>query len=364
MSEKLVTAITDLLKERVYFPDYPRYVFFCVYVLYTHVYEVFDQTPYIGIFGPHASGKSRLADVLEGLCFKATQTCDITSAALFRSVDQEKGTIIIDEGLHSQNRSDNLNRILRSGYRRNGRVKCCDPGGSIASFSTYCPKVLVDINEPSEPALSSRVISMFMTRSPYRMKRFPDSESQPVFRSTTNLIKEFWEENRPALSEMNRLSDGFDDFLNRDEELWAPLLIVSQLLDSKFDKPFFSETMFSLAQKSIDSKKRSEMENNLDLQILEGTRAFIEHPKTGPVQGQENLYVAFQIRDFIKNRWDLRGLSTKKVVQTLKLYNVCGERKRPHILLSGISQPVCYPIDTKILSEITEKYFDGGEIKC
>jgi len=70
-----------------------------------------------------------------------------------------------------------------------------------------------------------------------------------------------------------------------------------------------------------------------------------------------------QIRDFVKSRWDLTGLSMKKVVQTLKLYSVCGERQRPHILLSGISQPVCYPIDTKTLSEITEKYFDGGETK-
>lgn len=358
MTKKVVRTVIDLLKERVYFPDFLRYVFLCVYVLYTHVYDVFDQTPYIGVFGPHGSGKSRLGDILEGLCFRATQTCDTTSAALFRSVDQEKGTVIIDEGLHNQNRSDSLNRILRSGYRRNGRVKCCDPGGSIASFSTYCPKVIVDINEPGDPALLSRIISIFMTRAPHRMKRFRDSESQVVFRTAKGLINAFWEENRSALSEMNRLSQGFDDILNRDEELWTPLLIVSQLLDSTLDKPFFFEKMLCLAHKVIDSKKRSELENNLDLQILEGTRAFIEDKETKPLK--VSLYIAFQIRDFIRKRWDLRGLSTKKVVQTLKLYSVCGERKRPRILLSGISQPACYPIDTKTLSEITEKYFDGG----
>lgn len=361
MTKKVVRTVIDLLKERVYFPDFLLYVFFCVYVLYTHVYDVFDQTPYIGIFGPYGSGKSRLGDVLEGLCFRATQTSDITSAALFRSVDQERGTIIIDEGLHNQNRSDTLNRILRSGYRRNGRVKCCDPGGSIASFSTYCPKAIADINEPGDPALSSRIISIFMTHAPHRMKRFRDSESQDAFRTAKELINTFWEENRPNLSEMNRLSPGFEDFLNRDEELWTPLLIVSQLLDSTLDKPFFFENMLSLAHRLIDSKKRNELENNLDAQILEATRAFTEDKGSEPVIG--NLYVAFQIRDFIRKRWDLRGLSTKKVVQTLKLYHVCGERKRPHILLSGINQPVCYPIDTQKLSEITEKYFDGGERK-
>jgi hypothetical protein len=240
-------------------------------------------------------------------------------------------------------------------------VKCCDPGGSIASFSTYCPKVIVDINEPSEPALSSRIISIFMTRSPHRMKRFRDSESQAAFLTAKELINAFWNENRVRLSEMNRLSQGFDDFLNRDEELWTPLLMVSQLLDSSLDQPFFFEKMLRIAHKLIDSKKRSELENNLDLQILEGTRAFIEDNGTKSLKG--GLYVVFQIRDFVKKRWDLTGLSMKKVVQTLKLYSVCGERQRPRILLSGISQPVCYPIDTDTLSEITEKYFDGGQTK-
>jgi hypothetical protein len=195
-----------------------------------------------------------------------------------------------------------------------------------------------------------------MTHAPHRLKRFRDSESQAAFRSVKELINAFWEVNRPDLFEMNRLSPGFEELLNRDEELWTPLLIVSQLLDSTLDKPFFFEKMLSLAHRLIDSKKRNELENNLDAQILEGTRAFTEDKE--PVTG--NLYVAFQIRDFIRKRWDLRGLSTKKVVQTLKLYRVCGERKRPHILLSGINQPVCYPIDTKTLSEITQKYLDGG----
>ena len=358
MAKKLVRTLLDLFKNRIYFHDFLLNIFFIVYVIYTHVYDEFDQTPYIGIFGPYGSGKSRLGDVLEGLCFKATQTCDITSAALFRSVAQERGTIIIDEGLHNESRFDSLNRILRSGYKRNGRVKCCEPGGIVVAFPTFCPKVIINISEPNDPALSSRIIAIYMTRSPHRLQRFLDSEAQKEFTVATDLIETFWKQNRQSLSEHYKSSKGFDDFLNRDEELWTPLLTVSEFLDSLLGGTFFFDKMLCLAHRSIDSKKREELENNLDLQILEGTRASIEDPHSQKFQG--NLYAAVQIRDFIRKRWDLSGLSTKKVVQTLKLYQVCGKRQRPHSSLSSPSQPACYSIDKDRLDETLREHLDGG----
>jgi len=361
MPKELVTTLNNLFERRIYFSDSLFHIFFTVYVIYSHVYDVFNRTPYPGIFGPPDSGKTCLGDLLEGLCFKGTQTSDITSAALYRFVDQEKGTIIIDEGLHNESRFDTLNRILRSGYRRKGRVICCEPGGSIAFFSTFCPKAIIDKTEPSDAALSSRIISVRMTQSPHFIPNLPDSEAQIEFENAKDLITKFWKENRQALSEDCKSPQRFDELLNRDAELWTPLLIVSAFLDSQLSRSFFLENMLSLARKSIHSKRRDDLENNLDLQILEATRAFTEDPRTEAIL--RDLYVASQIRDFIENRWDLRGLSTKKVVQTLKLYHLCGERKRPHVLLSGINQPVCYSIDTQRLSEITQKYFDGGERK-
>jgi hypothetical protein len=358
MAKKVVKTLFDLFKKRIYFPDFLLNIFFVVYVIYTHVYDEFDRTPYIGIFGPHDSGKSRMGDFLEGLCFKGNQTSDITAAALFRSVAQERGTIIIDEGLHNESRFDSLNRILRSGYKKNGRVKCCEPGGIVVAYPTFCPKVIINTSEPNDQALSSRIIAIYMTRSPHRLERFLDSEAQNEFTAARGLITTFWEKNLQSLSEHYKSSKGFDAFLNRDEELWTPLLIVSEFLDSLLGEDFFLKQMLLLAHKLMDSKKREELENSLDLQIIEGTLAYMDDPNTNPIKG--NLYEAFEIRNFVRKRWNLTGLSTKKVVQTLKLYQVRGDRERPHILER---QPVCYSIDRKRLFEIIEKYLDGGERK-
>jgi hypothetical protein len=361
MAKTILSNLDDLFKKHIYFSDPILYTFFTVYVVYTYFYDLFDQTPYIGIFGPPDSGKSRLGDLLEGVCFEATLTSDITSAALYRFVDQKRGTLIIDEGLHASNKFDPLNRVLRSGYRRNGRVICCEPGGTFGIFQTYCPKVLIDNYEPDDRPLFSRLISMCMTPSPDPLQKFLYSEVQEEFREAKNLLEDFSSKNRQDLWEKNKSSTGFDGFSNRQGELYGPLFVVSEFLESAIGEPFLFEQMLLLATRLINSKRINELESNIDLQILEGTRAFVEDPNIETIQG--NLYVAFQIRDYIRKRWDFPRLSTKKVVQTLGHYHVRGKRERPHVFLGGIKQPVCYPIDTPRLSEITEKYFDGGERK-
>lgn len=278
MAKELLRTLKGLLKKQIFFSDFLLYILLTVYAIYTHVYDIFDRTPYLGIFGPKNSGKTCLGDFLEGVCFKGTQASDITSAALYRFVHQEKGTIIIDEGLHNESRFDPLNRILRSGYRRKGRVICCEPGPTIATFSTFCPKIIIDKTEPNDTALSSRIISIHMVRSPVPLERLLDSEAQIEFKKSRELITKFWENNRQALLEHYKSSQRFDEFLNRDGELWTPLLTVSSFLDSLLKSSYFLENMLSLARKLIDSKKRDELENNWELQILDGTRAFIEDP--------------------------------------------------------------------------------------
>ena len=74
---------------------------------------------------------------MQGLCFQPFNTSDISEAALFRTIaiGQALGgiTMIIDEAdsLSNPKRQDILHRVLRSGYRSNGNVVRCAPGGGI-----------------------------------------------------------------------------------------------------------------------------------------------------------------------------------------------------------------------------------------
>ena len=328
MAKTILSSLVNLFQRYIYFTDPLLYIFFPVYVVYTYFYDLFDQTPYIGIFGPPDSGKSRLGDLLEGTCFEATFTSDITSAALYRFVDRKKGTLIIDEGVHASNKFDPLNRVLRSGYRSNGRVICCEPGGAPVHFQTYCPKVLIDNFEPDDRPLFSRFISIRMTPAPNPLQRFLYSEAQAEFKEAKNLLEAFRSENRQALRERIKSSAGFDGFSNRQGELYGPLLTISEFMGSLLGKPLLFEKMLLLANRLTHLKRIDELENNVDLQIFEGTHVFAD--KTKPAKG--DLYVAFQIRNSIQKRWDIPRLSLKKVIKTLRSHGILGKRERPRLL--------------------------------
>lgn len=362
MTKTILSNLVDLFQRYIYFTDPLLYTFFPVYVIYTYFYDLFDQTPYIGIFGPPDSGKSRLGDLLEGTCFEATFTSDITSAALYRFVDRKKGTLIIDEGVHASNKFDPLNRVLRSGYRSNGRVICCEPGGTPVHFQTYCPKVLIDNFEPDDRPLFSRFISIRMTPAPDSLQRFLYSEAQVEFKEAKTLLEALRSANRQSLWEGTKTSTGFGAFPNRQGELYGPLLTVSECLGTVLGDSLLFDKMLLLANNLIHSKRIDELENNIDLQILEGTHVFVN--KTKPAKG--NLYVAFQIRDSIQKRWDIPRLSLKKVIRTLRSHGILGKRERPRLPIREVdpcklTQHTCYPVDKERLLEVVQPYSTGGK---
>jgi len=138
--------------------------------LATHVYDCFDAFPYLGITSPtKRCGKTRTAEVLELFCARPLRTVGMTPAVLFRSIERDKPTLIVDEaeGLRDKGeRSTELLAILNAGYRKGQTVRRCVFRGKeweLPDFETYCPKVLVAINHLPD-TLADRTISIRMRR--------------------------------------------------------------------------------------------------------------------------------------------------------------------------------------------------------
>jgi hypothetical protein len=189
-----------------------------------------------------------------------------------------------------------------------------------------------------------------MTPAPNLLQRFLYSEAQAEFKEVKNRLEAFRSYNRQSLWEETKRSAGFEGFSNRQGELYGPLLTVSQCLGTVLEDPLLFDKMLLLANNLIRSKRIEELENNIDLQILEGTHIFVSN--TNPAKG--NLYVAFQIRDAIQKRWDIPRLSLKKVIKTLRGHGILGKRERPRLPIPEVNpykltQHTCYPVDKKRL---------------
>ena len=101
---------------------------------------------------------------------------NMTTAVVFRLIEQEHPTLLIDEADTFLNGKGDLRGILNSGHTPAGAFvwRCDGPEHQPRSYSTWCPMVIAGIGTVW-PALQTRSIEIKMRRRAvkYRSNRVP-----------------------------------------------------------------------------------------------------------------------------------------------------------------------------------------------
>jgi hypothetical protein len=364
---QLIEKLTRVFQKFIYFEDNDFYILSGIYVLLTHLYDIFDEIPYIQVSGLKGSGKTRRGDVFEGLCFNPFNSSEISDASLYRVIGQESNglTMIIDEAedLSGSTRRSMLLRILRSGYRRDGNVTRCRPNGTVERFPTFCPKIIINEAGIQNLALESRTIPIHMIKSVLPLEEFRFSKIEKEFKEVKELIRSFSEEYRDLVFGRYDSFKGLDGISGRDEEIWTPIIIIADVIATTLDTPHIKEAMLTLAKKIIVQRRRTQLIGDRNAQILESTWAFVEEKE--PLNG-DNLYVGEELCRFIKDRWSIPCLNLETVSRTLNRHHIIKEIRRPRLQkrIKGSEievQRSCYLLDKERLSKLTIESFQGGE---
>ena len=358
---EMFKTLVELFQRFIYFEDSALYILSAIYVLLTYLYDVFDEIPYLHIHGLKGSGKSRLADLFEGVCFNSFNSSEISEAALYREIESRHGdtTMIIDEAddLGRSSRRKALLSILRSGYRRNGNVTRCRSNGNIVRFATFCPKIIINEKGIQDSALESRTIPIHMIKSPDFLKTFRFSKLQKEFKEIKELINLFAGGYRDMASDY--YNEQIEKIQGRDEELWAPIFIITLILHeagcSFISGSKLKDNITTLAEKITQQRRETQLIGNLDAQILDATLAYMEEEK--PLAHSDGLYVGEQLCKFIKESLSIPGLKLDTVSRILKRHNVITAAERRRLNVSGKTlQRTCYQFDKEKLSKLTDEF--------
>jgi hypothetical protein len=166
------------------------------YVLFSWVYDNFNELPYLRAIGDYGSGKTRLLQTIGSICYKPTFAGGATSVSpIFRLCDEFRGTLIMDEADFSQSDTyAEIIKILNSGHGKGIPVIRSESNSrnqfDARAFSVFCPKILATRNYFKDKALESRFIVEEMGQLKLR-------NDIPI-----NLPDEFWAE---ALEIRNKL---------------------------------------------------------------------------------------------------------------------------------------------------------------
>ena len=119
-----------------------------VWCAFTWFLDVVTVSPIANITAPEMRcGKSVLLSAISKLSYKPISASSISAAALYRSVELWRPTLLIDEADSFLKDNEDLRGIINSGFDKAsaGVVKCDGDDNEPRLFSTWCAKVLCGI---------------------------------------------------------------------------------------------------------------------------------------------------------------------------------------------------------------------------
>ena len=92
-----------------------------LWVLHAHALEAFQISPRLAITSPEKRcGKTTTLDVVQFLTPRPLSTSNTTAAAIFRTIEAARPTLLIDEADTFLTSSEEIRGVLNSGHRRSG----------------------------------------------------------------------------------------------------------------------------------------------------------------------------------------------------------------------------------------------------
>ena len=158
----LHSEIKDFIARYVSLPE--NFYNVCAsFVLMTWVYEKFNVLPYLRVIGHFGTGKSRFLHTIGNLCYLPMLAGgSISTAAVFRTLDLIKGTLIFDEAdFRESDMKAEITKILNSGNQKGGTVSRMKPDNNDSFeteiFDVFGPKIIASREVFTDPALESRM---------------------------------------------------------------------------------------------------------------------------------------------------------------------------------------------------------------
>jgi hypothetical protein len=193
------------------------------------VFEAFDIAPYLSITSPtRRCGKTVLMTMLYWLSRRGKKSDSMSKPAIYRSVDSERPTLVLDEVGWVLDPKDERQGILCGGFERNGFVEVCEGEGTAITtrlFSTFGPKAFGLIGQLTATLTDRSIVIPMRRKTPNeaaeRLRRRDSEEHTQLRRQCLR-----WANDNAAALTQTALPalPGLND---RASDLWEPLLAIA-----------------------------------------------------------------------------------------------------------------------------------------
>jgi putative DNA primase/helicase len=201
-----------------------------LWVILTHCFLNFTITPILAILSPEKQcGKTTLLDVIACFVCKPLLASSLTAATVFRVVEKERPTLLIDEADTFIRKDEALRGVLNSGNRASGCVlRTVGEDYEVSSFSTYCPKAIALIGNLPDTLQDRSVCIRLRRRTRHeKVSRFLTNKATELETVRRKIAR--WVDSYSI--ELKNIEPFLPDYLsNRSADNWLPLFAVADVI--------------------------------------------------------------------------------------------------------------------------------------
>src|SRR5258708_3670961 len=198
-----------------------------LWIVHTYLIDGFGISARLAITSPEKQcGKTTLRDVLSHFVFRPMMTDNVSTPAVFRVIELQRPTLLIDESDTFLPENDELRGILNSGHRRDGHViRVVGDDHEPRKFNTFAACAIAAIGKlPGTIADRSIAVTLQRRRPsepimPFRFDRVDhlNHAARRVMRWARDNAERIWDAD-PEVP---------DGMINRTADNWRPLLAIA-----------------------------------------------------------------------------------------------------------------------------------------
>jgi hypothetical protein len=230
---KLLDELATTFERYVALPRYAAPAL-ALWVLHTWTLNASDVSPFMVLKSPEKRcGKTTVLIILQFLTPNSELASNISPAAIFRYIEQQRPTLLIDEADTFVKSNDEIRGILNSGHTRASAhvIRTVEIGGEHRPkrFSTWAPKAIATIDDVAH-TVADRSITILMQRKTrdQRVERLRRRDN-PYFAELRRKAARWTQDALDALTAAYDHTEVPAELHDRAADNWQPLLAIADL---------------------------------------------------------------------------------------------------------------------------------------
>ena len=285
-----------------------------LWAIHTYAFKDFEITPRLSVQAPTKQcGKTQVLKVLLCICNKPIMSGNITPAATFRFIEEQRPTLLLDEFDNVSPDNKAIIGVVSTGHEKHGSsIRLVGDDHSPRAFSTFAPLAMALIGSPP-PTIADRSIAIEMTRRPRmvtiaKLRRAGRDELKKFAR----MIARWVDDSREKIVSTTPLIP--DELNDRQADGWEILLAIAEAIGPSFAENARNAAIKLSKNGSPDDEGIRLLRDIRTVMRIDGAEAM----PTEIVVKRLNANVDWEWAD----RRNGRGLNTRDLSNILRPYGV------------------------------------------